>query len=359
MGEKTEEATPKKLSDARKKGQVARSQDMPSATTFIVSIVVTLALFDWILGNIQSFMISCFKLAGTTSDKNLESYITGYMVQSLVVTLTVSLPVVLASTLTGMLTNFLIIGPLLSFEAFYFDPQRFNPVENLKQKFKMKTLIELLKSILKITVAIILITYIIIDQLPSIVTTITMPLIATAEVVKEFFRLIVVKVGIFFLVVALADYIYQKMNFAKEMKMEKHEVKQEYKNTEGDPEIKGKRKQMAHEIAFSDGPSKAKRARALVTNPTEIAVAIGYDPEEGMVVPYILAKGQGLIAQMMINEAKRYDVPILQNIYLARKLFEEGSVDQFVPEETYEAIAEILRWVATLRPADEQLSKPW
>ncbi len=132
------------------------------------------------------------------------------------------------------------------------------------------------------------------------------------------------------------------------MKMEKFEVKQEYKNTEGDPHIKSKRRQIAQEIAYSEGPTGGvKRAQAVVTNPTHIAVAIGYNKEMDA-APYIIAMGQDILAERIVDIAQKNKIPIIRNIKLARKLWDEGEVHEFVPEDTYEAIAEILRWIAAL-----------
>lgn len=346
MAEKTEQATPKKLADARKKGQVAKSQDIPSAATFIVSIAVILSLFDFILENLGALIVSCFQVAAVKADKEL---ILGKLIEGMVVILTVSVPIVFASTLTGVVTNFLLIGPLFAVEAFRIDFNRFNPIENIKQRFSVKTLVELIKSTLKIFIASYLVYTAVWDQIPAIVQTITAPPMAIALIVKEFFLMIVIRVGIFFVFVSIFDYIYQKMSFAKQMKMQKHEVKQEYKNSEGDPQIKGKRKQIHQEMAYSDAPANVRRAKAVVTNPTHLAVAIAYTPEEGIVAPYVVALGKNFMAELIIKEAKKHDVPIIQNIYLARRLFSETELMEFVPEDTYEIIAEILKWVASLK----------
>lgn len=345
MGEKTEQATPKKLSDARKKGQVARSQDVPSAFTFIVSIVLVISLFDFILGNLGGFIISCAQAVGA---KDPQKEITGRMIEAFFVILKASLPIVGGVVVVGILANFLMVGPLVTFEVFKLDINKFNPVNNIKQKFKVKTLIELLKSIIKIMLASYLIFTIVRDQVGMVTQTVSTPVMTTVLIVKEFFIMMATKVGILFIIVAFADFIYQKKNFAKEMMMEKHEIKQEYKNSEGDPHIKGKRKQIAQEMAYSDSPRNVKHAKAVVTNPTEYAVAIAYNPEMGVVAPFIVAMGKDYTAAMIVKEAKKHDVPILQNIYLTRKLYSEGKINDFVPEDTYELIAEVLKWVASL-----------
>ena len=164
---------------------------------------------------------------------------------------------------------------------------------------------------------------------------------------------VVWKVTLFFVVIAVADLAYQKYNFANEMKMEKFEVKQEYKNTEGDPKIKSKRKEIAREIAYGDGASgHVKKSKAVVTNPTHLAIAIGFEKELDP-APYILMKGADSMAQHIIKLAEEHGVPVMRNIPLARQLWEYGEEFHYVPEDTYEALAEILRWIESLEAGAE------
>jgi flagellar biosynthesis protein FlhB len=170
---------------------------------------------------------------------------------------------------------------------------------------------------------------------------------ASALIVNNFLVTVAIRVGIFFLLIALFDLAFQKKNFAKEMKMEKFEIKQEYKDTEGDPLIKSKRKEISREIAYQEGPKAAKRARAIITNPTHLAVALKYDPEEEP-APKILTMGQGLIADQIIKIGLENNIPIMRNVDLARQLYTKGKISEYIPEDTYEAVAEILKWIKSL-----------
>jgi flagellar biosynthesis protein FlhB len=186
------------------------------------------------------------------------------------------------------------------------------------------------------------------NSLPVLIRTISIPTAGALVVFNAFLMEVVIKVGLFFIIIAIMDFAYQRFDFAKEMKMEKFEVKQEYKNTEGDPHIKSKRRQIAQEIAYSEGPmGGVRRAKAVVTNPTHIAVAIGYDKDMDA-APYIIAMGQDILAERIIILAKKHEIPVVRNIKLARKLWDDGDVHEFVPEDTYEALAEILRWISAL-----------
>lgn len=354
MGEKTEKATPKKLRDAKKKGQVARSQDLPAVFTFAASISVVLFLSSILYHNMADFMQGVFQLIGLP---DLRVAIVNLFYKANEVIFLASIPVLGIVTAIGVLVSFLVVGPVFATEIFKFDLKKLNPVDNLKAKFKLKTLVELLKSLVKISIASYLIYLVMFKSIPVLIHTVSIPITGALSVFMAFLIEVVIKVGLFFLVVAVADFAYQKYNFSKEMMMEKFELKQEYKNTEGDPMIKGKRRQIAQEIAYQDGPRGGiKRAKAVITNPTHLAVALGYDKDVD-VAPYILAMGKDFLADQMIKIAEQYDIPVLRNISLAHTLWEEGEVYEYVPESTYEAIAEILQWIESLKSGTE-MAKP-
>ena len=350
MAEKTEQATPKKLRDARKKGQVAKAQDFPSAVTFIVSMAATLASAGFLFQILATYMISTFRSIG--SGTNMESKVAGNILQAFDVILNASLPILIITVVFGVFTHFIVVGPVFSTEAFKFDLKRLNPVTNIKEMFKFKTIFELLKSLLKITGAMVLIYTVIWNSLPELVATAGLSVPAIAEIFSDFLLKVIVRVGIFFLIVAVMDLIYQKKNFAKEMKMEKFEVKQEFKDTEGDPHIKSKRKQTAQEVAYQEGPPAVKRAKAVITNPVHIAVAIEYEAEKEP-APRIVTMGKGVMADLIIKAAQEYHVPIMRNVTLAQTIFEKGEAGRYIPEETFQAVAEILQWITAMEASEE------
>jgi type III secretion protein U len=352
MGEKSEKATPKKLRDARKKGQVAKSQDLPSAFTFVVSIVTTLALSTWLYGRIGTFLIQTFKMSNMA---DLSTALPAVFMEGILLIYLTCIPIMAAVSVFGVIINFLAVGPVFSLEVFKFDPKKFDPVQNLKAKFKMKTLVELIKSIIKLSVACYLIYGVVYRSIPVLAKTVALPLPHSALIFHAFLLEVVIKVGLFFLIVAIMDFAYQKYSFGKEMMMEKFEVKQEYKNTEGDPHIKGKRKQIAQEIAYSEGPAQGvKKAAAVVSNPTHIAVAIAYHRELDA-APYIVSMGEGPLAERILHFADLYGVPVVRNIDLAHKLWNNGEVYEYIPEDTYEAIAEVLSWIKSLNRDESEI----
>lgn len=350
MGEKTEKATPKKLRDAKKKGQVAKSQDLPAAFTFIASVVIVLGLSMSLYHQMADFLIGTFK---AVTDPEVSNAVLNLFYKANEVIFLASLPTLALVSCVGILINFLSVGPVFAPEVFKFDIKKFNPVDNLKAKFKLKTLVELLKSVLKISIASYLIYGVMYRSIPTLIQTVSMPITGALLVFYAFLIEVITKVGLFFIIVAIADFIYQKKVFASEMKMEKFEIKQEYKNSEGDPHIKGKRRQIAQEIAYQDGPAGgAKRAQAVVTNPTHLAIAIGYEKDLDA-APYIVAMGEGILAERIIKIAEKNNIPIVRNIPLAHKLWDAGEVYEYVPEDTYEVLAEIMRWIASLQEGND------
>lgn len=350
MAEKTEKATPKKLRDARKKGQVAKAQDFPSAFTFVTSIAVVLFSTKYLFQQLGGYIVSSFRsIAGNLDIANRSG---GYLGQCMMIILETSLPIVVITSLVGILVSFLVIGPVFSSEVLKIDLKRLNPVTNLKNMFKMKTWIELIKSILKISGAMLLIYSVIYNSVPEIIGTAALPPLGSALIFSSFLTKVIIRVGIFFLIVAIFDLAYQRHNFQKEMKMEKFEVKQEFRDTEGDPHMKSRRKQVAQEMAYQEGPMAARRARAIITNPIHLAVALEYD-EAKEPAPKILTMGQGIVADQIIKVAQQAYVPIMRNVTLAQTLFRKGKIGEYVPEETYEAIAEILQWLKRLEAGEE------
>ena len=345
MAEKTEKATPKKLRDARKKGQVAKSQDFPSAFTFATSIFGVIVAGSYLYKNLASYIVMTLRAVGTNID--LQNSAGNYLTEAINVIMICSFPIVIVVAFVGILANFLIVGPLFSFQAMKFDLKKLNPVDGIKQKFKLKVLVELIKSVLKITGAALIIFFVIKSMLPQIIFSVKFPIIGSLTIMAAFLKKVAIQVGIFFLLIAIFDLAFQKKQFAKEMMMEKFELKQEYKDTEGDPQIKGKRRERFREIAYSEGPPAAKRARAIVTNPTHIAVALGFEEEKDP-VPSILVMGKGPIAEKIIKIGIDNHIPVMRNVELARQLFNIGNIGDYIPKDAYRAVAEILKWLETM-----------
>lgn len=351
MAEKSEKATPKKMRDARKKGQVAKSVDFPASFTFIVSISTVLGMSGHIFQLIFGFLKEMLSNVAYADRIGTTPFV--YCTKAIYVIFHASIPILCTVVAVGVLVNFLIIGPVFSVEAMKPDIKRLNPVTNIKNMFKIKTVVELLKSIFKITGAVIIIYFTIKHALGEIIATINMPIYGATLVFAGFLKKVVLRVGLFFMIIGVFDLAFQRKNFNKEMMMEKFEIKQEHKDTEGDPHIKGKRRQMSQEIAYQDGPSATKNANAVISNPTHIAVAIGYEAED-QPAPTILTMGLNTVAQDIINIAVNNNIPVMRNVELAQDLYYKANIGDYVPEETYEAISEVLKWVAQLEKQEQE-----
>ena len=204
------------MRDARKKGQVAKSQDLPSAFTFVVSIWATVMMSNTLYHYLGDFLIEIFKkVPSGHAGGNLEAILSSMFLESFNVIFYASLPVMAIVTVVGVLVNFLVVGPVFSTEVFKFDPKKFDPIQNLKSKFKLKTLVELAKSIIKISVAAWIIYDVMYKSLPVLIQTVSMPMISALLVFDAFLMEVVLKVGLFFLAVAIFDFAYQKYNFGQ------------------------------------------------------------------------------------------------------------------------------------------------
>jgi flagellar biosynthetic protein FlhB len=347
--EKTEEATPKRMRDARKKGQVARSRDLNTIVILIGAFAIIAFMRGWVgdqfRGLIQGNVDLIARHDLTTEVLFVE------LGRSVWVFVKVMTPFLLGISALAIAISFLQVGPLFSAEPVKPQMKRLNMIENIKNMFKMTTFVELLKNIAKISLIFLLAYLVIVDALREVVLTV----IATPErslaLATSLVTSFLIKVFIIFIAIALIDLAVQRWQYKKQMRMSKDEVKREYKQDEGDPLIKSMRKHLHQELAMGDVKQAVRSADAVVTNPTELAVAIKYDDKE-MVAPQILAKGQRLFAQQIREFAEEAKIPIIQNPPLAWTLIELDVGDE-IPEELYAAVAEILVVVYRLKREQE------
>ncbi|CAM2065492.1 type III secretion system export apparatus subunit SctU [Sulfidibacter corallicola] len=343
MSEKTEQPTPKKLRDARKKGQVAKSKEVPSAVVIITLFIMIAGLWGWVVDRLQEMILLPTQYYEKPFREGLKAVVTGVGRTML----EVSMPFVLVAAFVGVLGNFFQVGALLAFESVKPDLKKLNPVEGLKKIFSMNNLIELIKSILKIAFLGALLTIIIRDSIDPLVKLPYLGLPGVNFMLGAMLKQVAIYTAVAFLLVAVVDYFLQNYQHIKKLKMTKDEVKREYKEMEGDPHIKGKRKQLHQELINSETVQKTKKASVLVTNPTHIAIALFYDKEETK-LPMVLAKGQDHVAKKMIEVAKEEGIPVMRNVPLARSLWDQTPEDHYIPKDLLEPVAEVLRWVQQL-----------
>jgi len=247
--------------------------------------------------------------------------------------------------------GFFQIGPIFSAEPMKPQVKRLNAVQNLKNMFKVKTLVELIKNIAKMSLIFLLAYLVVADSLREIVSTVGATPDQSATLAGQLVVSFLLKVFVVFIVIALIDLAVQRWEYKKQLRMSKDEVKREYKQDEGDPLIKSIRRQLHQELAMGDTRQAVRSADAVITNPTELAVAVKYDDKE-MVAPQVTAKGQRLFAETIREYAEEFGIPIIQNPPLAWTLIEIDIGDE-IPEELYAAVAEILVQVYRLKQETE------
>ncbi|MCC7384746.1 MAG: type III secretion system export apparatus subunit SctU [Deltaproteobacteria bacterium] len=352
-GEKTEEATPEKLRKAKEEGQVPKSTDFVGALSFAVGFMTLAALFAYVADEMQQFVRASFDAA--SRDPSMAT-IGKQLKDAIPLMLKTTLPILGLVFVMGIMSNVLQTGFFFAFKAIVPKLDKINPVNGLKNLFKVKKLVELLKNIVKMVIIGWVAWSVLSDALHDIVLLATLPFQQSVDYASTLLWDFMVKVIGAFMVIGVLDLMYARHAFNKEMMMSKYDVKQEYKQQEGDPHQKGERRRLAHELLFSGGPAAVKNADAVVVNPEHIAVAIKYDQEKGK-APRIVAKGVRVHAEKIKELAKQYGVPILRNVPLAQALY-KLELDEEIPEELYEAVAEVLAFVFKLKEEQENRHKP-
>lgn len=344
---KSEKPSPHKLKQAKEKGQVSKSTEFNAVFSMIFFFLIAYSFSSDVMFSIKELAVKTFALAHDVSAQPL-------VLLTLVIDLIsecffIILPFLLLLMLFALLSNIFQIGFI--FTAFTMKPDftKLNPAKNIKNIFSKKTIFELFKSILKITIFAVFIylsaDYVVEQLLPlSTMRSDLMP-----QVWNGIFFQLVVWVLLLLTTIALLDFAFNKWQFSQKMMMSKHEVKEEHKKMEGDPEIKSKRKQAQKEmLKKASALSNVKSADVIVTNPTHIAIALQYNPDT-MGAPKVLAMGKGELALKIRTLARRYQVPVVQNKPVARQLYKECDLDNFLPLTCYDCVAPIFRWLFAIR----------
>ncbi|MBQ3560019.1 MAG: flagellar biosynthesis protein FlhB [Agathobacter sp.] len=347
-GEKTEPATQKKLDDARKEGKVAKSKDLTQGIDLLVLFLLIkifvsymggrfMSLFDSTLGRMAEFMsvnqkeVSMAAFSTVLNNAILELFllIWPFLVFGFVITFIVTVYQV------GWKVTAKPMEPKLS---------KFNPINGFKRIFSKDSLFELLKSIVKVGVIAYVAYTNIVDEADNLFILYEIDLNQAIALVGNIIIDFGIEISVIFIVIGLVDYIYQKWKFGEDMKMTKQEVKDEYKNTEGDPQIKGRIRQKMREASQRRMMQDVPKADVVITNPTHFAVAIKYDAEVSK-APVVVAKGEDYLAQKIKEVARENNVEIVENKPLARMLYHNVDIGAEIPPELYQAVAEVLAMV--------------
>ncbi|MDQ0253697.1 flagellar biosynthetic protein FlhB [Evansella vedderi] len=340
--EKTEKATPKKRQETRKKGQVAKSNDVNTAFILLFVFLSFLFLGRFVveqLISITRYTFQDYLLIDLTAN-NVQSMFIDYSLQAALVVG----PVMFIAMIAGIFSNYLQVGVLFAPEAIKMKLSKIDPIQGAKRIFSIRALVEFLKSMLKISLVGLVTFTIIWIYLEEILILSLYSVREGALFVGNLTVIMGLAVAFLLIFLSVFDYMYQKYDHEKNIRMSKQDLKDEYKKTEGDPLIKSKVKEKQRQMAMSRMMAEVPKADVVITNPTHYAVALKYDDQQ-MDAPVVIAKGVDFIALKVINVAKNNDVITVENRPLARALYAQAEIGDQVPEDLFKAVAEVLAYV--------------
>ena len=351
-GEKTEPATAKKLADARKEGQVAKSQELNSAIS-LIALFVILKIFVSFVGErfLGMFQLIYNKIPDIIDESagGLSVFMAGKVLGNVLLTiLTTMAPFLAIGFVIALLSNVLQIKWKVTTKPMRPKFSKINPLSGFKRIFSKDSLFELVKSIVKVALILYVAYTSIKDHQNELFLVYDIPLLQVVLLVGTIVIDTGLKIALVYIFIGIADFVYQKHKFKEDMKMTKQEVKDEFKNTEGNPEIKGRQRSKMREASQRRMMQSLPSADVVITNPTHYAVAIKYDAQQHS-APVVLPKGEDFLAQRIKEVAKENHVEIVENKPLARMLYANVDVGQEVPPELYQAVAEVLAFVYSLR----------
>lgn len=346
MPEKTEPPTSRKIQEARKEGMVALSQELNAAAAMLIGVWLLSSPGRRVMAEIQTIMVEAM-----TSLPNGEvsgTWFTQRMVTDILRVGQDLLLIILALGMVGVSITLAQTNFLWSSKRIAFNFGRLNPINGFKRLFSLNGLVEWIKALLKLVLIGWVVYAYLRDQLSPLLHLTDLDFSSAVAVWGDIAIKLALRVGVAFLILAIADYAYQRWTYRRSLMMSKEEVKEEMKRSEGDPMIKnrirGQMRRMLRSIMMANVP----KADVVITNPTHLAVAIRYDPET-MNAPVVIAKGAYLVAQRIVQIALANHIPVIQNIPLARALYKTVEIDQEIPPELYVAMAEVLAHVYSLR----------
>ena len=345
-GERTEAATPKRRQEARDKGQILKSVEVNTA----VLLVAGAAFLQWAMPGMSATL---FEMTRDLLDVSQVSDYTDVSLRHQMTHLAIEVlklvsPIVLGILLVGVVSNVGQFGFLMSGHAIQPQLSRINPLEGAKRIFSARTLVELVKTIVKVVIVGFFAWQALQDKGPLLISLADMQAGAAGFAVSGAIMEVIWKVAAAFVVIAVADFAYQRWFYEKSLRMSKEEIKEEMKQSEGNPHMRARLRQRARALARQRMMQQVPTADVVITNPTHFAIAIKY--ESGMEAPTVIAKGERLIAQQIKKIARENNVPMVENKPLAQALFKACQVGQAVPPEMYKAVAEVLAFVYRMRP---------
>ncbi|PKM95726.1 MAG: flagellar biosynthesis protein FlhB [Firmicutes bacterium HGW-Firmicutes-1] len=350
-GEKTEKATPKKREKAREEGQVAKTSEIATALMFISMFSALKILGPNLILDLIQFTKEIFGLF-TIKEITIQ-YASGLMNHAIKTLIGMIAPFFIVAVLVGFVSNFMQVGWHPTTKPLMPKLSNLSPIQGFKRLFSMRSIVELLKALIKVGIILILVYTTLKNYENTILAIYDIPVLEAYALIANLCLDIGIKVGAFFIIVALADYIYQRVHLSNKLKMTKQEVKDEYKQSEGNPEIKSKIRQKMREASMRRMMQDLPKADVIITNPTHFAVAVKYD-SDNQGAPTVIAKGADMIAAKIREVAKDNNIQIVENKALARTLFYTVEIGEEIPPDLYQAVAEILAFVYNLTRNSKQ-----
>lgn len=339
--EKTEEPSSKKIEDARKDGNVPKSQDTSAFITLLVALVAFLALLSFIQSRIVYLYYYYQSLIGTEITKEVTLQVSMISFREIIFMV---VPLSLAVAIAGILANVIQTGFIFTTKPLMPDLSKLDPMKGLKNLFSMKKAVEAIKIILKVGVILWVCYYFLLSFTKELPTVIYFPLFDQLSWLKQKMLILVAVILILFLVLALADLLFVRFTYFKSLRMSKQELKDEYKQMEGDPKIKAKIRQIQMQMTKKRMMQEIPQADVVITNPTHYAVAIRYNQDKEA-APKVIAKGTDFVALRIKEIAMNYNIQIVENPPLARELYKKCNLGDIIPENLYKAVAEVLAFV--------------
>ncbi|HOV80420.1 MAG TPA: flagellar biosynthesis protein FlhB [Bacillota bacterium] len=344
--ERTEQATPRRIQEARRKGQVARSTDLTGALCLLAMIALLYAIRDKFFFDLQDCLTRYFSQAAGMQPA--ENGLLPALNQAALFSLKLLAPFFIVALAAVVTSNLIQVGFLFSPGALKLKGNILNPVAGLQRMFSSRSLVELTKSVLKFTVVGYVTYYLIKVNLGVLLTVFNRPPGGIYQAVIGFILAVAWWGALAYLALALLDYFYQRYDYKRNLMMTKQELKEEFRQTEGDPLIKSKQRELRRSISLNRIISEVPRATVVVTNPTRLAVALKYEQGE-MSAPKVTAKGAGRLAERIKEIARENGVPVVENKEVARFLYRNVEIDTEIPLEIYQAVAQILALVYRLK----------
>ena len=343
MSEKTEQPTPKRLREAREKGDVCKSQDIAPALTVLAVGIYLIANAENIFELLRAMVVVPMEFFMLPYEEAMAKATPVILRCSMLLVLPV-VALVMSAALIGILAQ---TGFLFAYKAAMPKLENLNPKKWFQKVFSLKNLFELAKNIIKVGVLSFMVYLVMSKYLPMLFRIPGSGIGSMWSVLGRAVGDLLLYAAGAFCVIAALDYLYQRNKYNKDHMMTKDEVKREYKESEGDPHIKSKRKQLHREMLAQNALDNVRKAKVLVTNPTHYAVALDYEKDRTP-LPVLLAKGEGLLARRMVEVARQEGIPIMQNVPLARALYRDGTENAYIPQDLIAPVAEVLRWVQSL-----------